>query len=76
MVNVPTPATTGSKVPLAEFVIPVPLQVPPATEAFKFTARLPLQNGPAGLTLTVVEFVIVTLVVLTAVQPLAVTVTV
>jgi hypothetical protein len=66
----------GLNVPFAAFVIPVPLHIPPATDAVKFTGRLPLQNGPAGVTATVVEFVTVTLIVLTAVHPFAVTVTV
>jgi hypothetical protein len=57
-------------------VIPVPVHVPPAGVAERFVARFPEQNGPAGVMLTLVELVTVTLIVLTAVQPLAVTVTV
>ncbi len=45
---VPAPATLGLNVPLLEFVIPVPLQVPPVVAADKFTDEWFKQNGPAG----------------------------
>ena len=50
IVKVPGPATVGSKVPLAGFVMPVPLQVPPGFTADSVTGKLLEQNGPAGLT--------------------------
>ena len=56
---VPAPATLGSKVPNAPFVIPVPVQVPPASTAVKFTGAALAQNGPAGLIVALAPFVIV-----------------
>ena len=46
---VPTPAVAGSKVPADVFVIPVPLQVPPAVAAVSVAALSLMQNGPAGV---------------------------
>ena len=53
MVNVPVPAVVGLKVPLEEFVIPVPLQVPPAGVALKLKAADPTHAGVVGLIVTV-----------------------
>ena len=45
----PGPEVPGSKVPVEGFVIPIPLQVPPAFTAERLTGELLEQNGPAGL---------------------------
>ncbi len=45
----PTPATAGSKAPVAPLVIPVPDQVPPGSAAVKITDGAFTQNGPAGV---------------------------
>lgn len=50
-VNVPVPDTEGSKVPLAAFVMPVPLQVPPPVAAVMLNAGAETQTG---LTLVIV----------------------
>ena len=49
IVCVPIPAVEGLKVPVAAFVIPVPLHVPPNSTGTKFKAGSVIQNGPAGL---------------------------
>src|SRR5688572_30626812 len=49
IVWVPAPAVAGSKIPTAPFIIPVPLQVPPAVAAERVTDPSVTQKGPAGV---------------------------
>jgi len=49
MLNVPTPLTAGSNVPVAALVIPGPTQVPPGVTPERVAAAPFKQNGPAGL---------------------------
>lgn len=59
MVCVPTPAVTGSKVPLEVLVIPFPLHVPPGSAALSVTDDALSQNGPAGVIVASSKVVIV-----------------
>jgi hypothetical protein len=47
---VPAPETAGLKVPSAEFVIPVPLQVPPEAAAERLKGAAEAQTGATGQT--------------------------
>lgn len=49
MVNVPTPAVAGEKVPATGSVMPVPLHEPPAVADVRLTDASVIQNGPAGV---------------------------
>ena len=49
IVNVPTPADAGVKVPATASVIPVPLQVPPGVAAVRLNGASVVQKGPAGV---------------------------
>ena len=46
---VPGPAVDGSKIPVAAFVIPVPLQIPPGSAAESVNGATEAQNGPTGV---------------------------
>ena len=50
MVQSPGPATAGSKAPVEEFVIPVPLQTPPGDEDINVIAGSVVHMGPVGQT--------------------------
>ena len=49
MVHEPAPATLGENVPVAAFVIPVPLHVPPGCAAVNVAGTSFRQKGPAGV---------------------------
>ena len=57
----PTPAVAGLNVPVAPFVIPVPVHVPPGLTAVKLTLAAFEQYGPTWVIVASVEFVIATL---------------
>lgn len=67
--NEPTPDTEGSKVPAVLLVIPVPLQVPPATDAVRLKAGLVVHNEPTGLMVAVGAALTVISVVLVSLHP-------
>jgi hypothetical protein len=64
----PMPATAGSKVPVLEFVIPVPVHTPPTLSAVSVTGGLLIHKGgtavitgfapPLGVTSTTTDMVI------------------
>ena len=74
IVKVPTPAVAGLNVPAAALVMPVPDQVPPATEALRFRAGLAVQKGPTGVIVTMGAALTWMLAVLVSLQPPIVTV--
>src|ERR1044071_9466271 len=69
-------AAAGSNAPVAPFVIPAPLQVPPGTLHVSVTTAPFSQKGPAALIIGCVPGFIATVVVVEAEQPFDITVTV